>query len=178
MDTAVETVSKPPSECSDPELGDFIAFARAGGEVSQRGLGGRVRRALRLGFLRNGNCLLSIAALKPPNASYRSGVEQSSGVALPVSEYPYELGWVYTLPSARGGRYGQRISDCILAAADGHGVFATSRTDNGAMHITLERLGFLATGNPYLSRRGTHKLQLFVRARSQSAADLRPHNAG
>ncbi len=162
MTAAMNLAAKAPADCTGAEIDDFIAFVRAGEEVIGGGLETRVRRAFRLGFLRDGNCLLSIAALKHPTASHRSEIERFSGIDLPATSYPYEFGWVYTLPSARHNGYAPSISKCVLATANDQAVFATSRTDNIGMHHILEGLGFSPTGSAYPSNIGPHKIQLFV----------------
>ncbi len=163
MEHIGKPISKSPSSCTDAEIADFMAFVLAGGEVTQHGLEGRVRSAVQLGFLREGQCLVGIAALKRPNLQYRTSVASSSGADLASSRFPYELGWVFILPSARGKKYSPLISRAVLAAAGTDGVFATSRTDNPFMHGTLGKLGFSSSGDPYPSKRGNYELQLFVR---------------
>lgn len=162
--------SKSPDDCSIDEIADFIAMVLAAGEVTQNGLKDRIRSAVRLGFLREENCLAGVAALKHPALSYRSSVASSSGTPLPSARYPFELGWVYILPIARGKKYSSLISDAVLAAAGTAGVFATSRTSNFPMHRTLDRLGFVRSGKAYVSRRGSHELQLFVREHDMAAS--------
>lgn len=172
MAVAVSFTAKVPAECTDAEIGDFIAFVRAGEEVAGDDLDARVRRAFRLGFLRcEKGCLLSIAALKHPADSYRVKVARSAGIDLSASSYLYEFGWVYTLPSARKAGHAQRISTCVLATANDQAVFATSRTDNGSMQPLLEKLGFSAAGAAYPSTRGAYKLQLFVRPSADDGAN-------
>lgn len=156
-------ISKSPNSCTDAEIADFMAFVLAGGEVTQQGLERRVRSAVQLGFLREGQCLVGVAALKRPSIGYRKGVASSSGVDLASSKYPYELGWVFILPSARGKKYSPLVSGAVLAAAGTDGVFATSRVNNPSMHGTLGRLGFSSSGKPYPSKRGVYELQLFIR---------------
>ncbi|MGI0134220.1 MAG: GNAT family N-acetyltransferase, partial [Candidatus Micrarchaeaceae archaeon] len=74
-----------------------------------------------------------------------------------------ELGWVFITPDAR--RQGQSfwLAKDLLTVAGKRGVFATSRTDNVAMHKTLAKLSFSPVGHPYLSPRGGYELQLFIR---------------
>ncbi|RUL66014.1 GNAT family N-acetyltransferase [Dyella dinghuensis] len=163
MDYIGKPESKSPSNCSDAEIADFMVLVLAGGEVTQQGLENRVRSAVRLSFLREGESLVGVAALKRPNSEYRSSVASMAGFALPSSNFPYELGWVFILPSARGKKYSLLISKALLASAGTEGVFATSRADNPLMHRTLGKLGFSSSGNAYSSRRGGYKLQLFVR---------------
>ena len=47
-----ELIAKSPSDCTNIEIGAFIAFVRAGGEVSIQGLAERIRGAAALVFAR------------------------------------------------------------------------------------------------------------------------------
>jgi len=142
-------------------------MARAGGEVDGAVLEDRIRNAKHLIFLFQGSCLVGITALKNPLVSYRRSVSAKAGVKLDTSEFPYELGYVFVLPSARDARLSRPLVEAALKASNGAGVFATSRNDNVAMHRTLVRFGFAAVGHSYRSDRGNHELQLFIRAVAQ-----------
>lgn len=158
-----------PKECTSIQLADFKALLLAGGEVIQEGLEDRIRSAVQLVFLSVGCCLRGIAALKRPLQSYRRGVAAKSGIQLLEKDYPFELGWVFVMPSARGRGFSLDLASAALTAVDAHGVFATSRTDNVGMHATLARCGFLPAGKPYPSGRGRHQLRLFLRKTIESS---------
>lgn len=159
-----------PDKCSNIEIGAFIAFVRAGGEVSIQGLTERIRCAAALAFARVDGLVVGIAALKHPQDSYRHRVSTESGAALSAQEFSFELGWVYVSPKLRGKGFSLLLSQAVLAESNGAGVFATSRTDNIAMHRSLAKLGFVASGNPFVSGRGKHSLQVFVRHAAQPCA--------
>ena len=74
-----EIVTQSPDELSEKEIGDFIAFVLAGGEVISTKLEERVRKAEQLAFLRVAGCLGGIGALKKPNGKYRRRVASASG---------------------------------------------------------------------------------------------------
>jgi predicted GNAT family N-acyltransferase len=162
-----ELIVKSPGACSDVEIGAFIALVRAGGEVSIQGLVERIRGTVALVFAHLNCLLVGVAALKQPQASYRRRVSSESGAPLPVAQFPFELGWVYVSPSARRNGLSLSLSQSALASSMGAGVFATSRTDNIAMHRSLTKLGFEPAGNPFTSGRGKHTLQVFVRDAAQ-----------
>jgi GNAT superfamily N-acetyltransferase len=162
-----ELIVKSPAECTNLEIGAFIAFVRAGGEVSTQGLPERIRGAAALAFARVDGLVVGVAALKQPQASYRRRVSTESGAALSAQEFPFELGWVYVSPELRGNGFSFLLSQAALAESNAAGVFATSRTDNIAMHRSLAKLGFEVTGNPFLSGRGKHSLQVFSRHAAQ-----------
>lgn len=160
--TMPEMIVRSPSDCSNIEIGDFIAFVRAGGEVSIQGLVERIHGAVALVFARINGLVVGVAALKQPQASYRRRVSSDSGAPIPATEFPYELGWVYVSPESRRNGLSLLLSQAALAESKGAGVFATSRTDNIAMHRSLAKLGFESTGSPFMSGRGNHSLQVFV----------------
>jgi len=165
----VRLVTKQPSQCSETLILDFQVFVRAGGEVGSTALYRRIRDAKALVFLYDKGCLSGIAALKRPTASYRRKVVTKSGVSLDERMYPYELGYIFVLPSSRGKRYSHRLTEAALTAAEKHGVFATSRTDNEAMHAALKHYSFVKAGKPYSSSRRRLKLQLFIRSPTRSS---------
>ncbi len=170
MSGLVTIVVRKPGDCHDTEIGAFKALVLAGSEVSPKGLEARIHSATFLVFLTIRCCLSGVAALKRPEARYRMHVSSSSGVLLRESEFPYELGWVFVLPSARGRRLSLDLTRAALSGAGTDAVFATSRTDNVNMHATLTKFNFVPEGRPYASRRGGHKLQLFLRRPIQPSA--------
>jgi hypothetical protein len=166
MDVVVTLVTREPQECKGKELADFLALVIAGGEVAPKGLETRVRQARRLIFLYAGECLSGIAALKQPNEGYRSSVNRGAHIELKKEDYPFELGWVFVMPSARGRKYSIHLTRAAVDASAGKGIFATSRVENHAMHAALKGCGFSAAGETYASSRGVYKLQVFVRPAS------------
>lgn len=87
-----------------------------------------------------------------------------------ASEFPFELGYVFVLPSARRQGFSVELARLALSAAEGKGVFATSRTNNDKMHATLRRFGFVKSGCIYASGKGNHDLQLFLQPAAQPGA--------
>jgi hypothetical protein len=167
MSASPELLVKAPGTLSAPEFATFIALVRAGGEVIVQGLPERVLSARALVLCRVEGLLVGIGALKQPQASYQRRIGSESGFPLPAAEFPYELGWVYVSAGERGKGLSFSIAQAALSASSGAGVFATSRTDNLPMHRSLEKLGFLPSGQPFVSGRGKHSLQLFVRHAQQ-----------
>jgi predicted GNAT family N-acyltransferase len=163
MDTAVRLVTREPEDCDEKEFGDFVSLVIAGGEVAPRGLESRVRRARQLIFLYTGQCLSAVAALKQPTDGYRKSVHRAAHIELDKKTYPFELGWAFVVPSARGKKYSIALTRAAVEAAARKGIFATSRVGNHAMHAALQACGFLAIGEAYSSSRGVYKLQVFVR---------------
>jgi len=160
-------VAQQPCLFTEDELQDFMAFVRAGGEVCDAVLERNVRNAKFLVFLRQGDCSSGIAALKNPLPSYRQKISKQTGVLVGHSEFPFELGYIFVLPSARHQRISVDLTRAALSAAEGKGVFATSRTNNVYMHATLGKFGFVKSGCVYTSSKGNHDLQLFLRPAAQ-----------
>jgi GNAT superfamily N-acetyltransferase len=163
MNGPVHIVVKKPSDCSEAELDDFVALVLAGGEVTSSGLKALVKAATFLLFLVPNQCLCGIAAVKRPRLSYRKSVTQKAALSLDEPEFPYELGWVFVMPSARGNGYSRELVERALTAVGDAGVFATSRSDNSFMHQSLEGAGFVRDGRLYASTRGKYRLQVFTR---------------
>lgn len=156
-------VTKQPRYFTEAELQDFMALVRAGGEVGEAVLENNVRNAKCLVFLRQGGCLSGVAALKNPLPSYRQKVGKKTGVFVGASEFSFELGYIFVLPSARRQGFSIELTSAALLAAEGKGVFATSHTNNVSMHATLGKFCFVKSGSVYASSKGNHDLQLFLR---------------
>jgi hypothetical protein len=163
LDSMYTVDARPPETFRPTEVDDFVALVLAGGEVSAHGLRERVVNAKCISLLRRGECLVGVAGLKNPELSYRERIQRSSEVSLSESAFPFEIGWVFILPSARGE--GQCLPLCrpVVAAAGGSGVFATSRETNTAMHATLDRLGFRRVGASWASKQNDDGLLLFIK---------------
>jgi GNAT superfamily N-acetyltransferase len=168
MYSPIQIVARHPNDCSPSELHDFMALVLAGGEVSKEGLEDRVRSAASLVFLGLGCCLSGVAALKSPEPHYRKEVSRKSGFELTEADFPYELGWVFVMPHARGRGFSADLTRMALSCALEVGVFATSRVDNAAMHATLAKSRFVQVGLTWPSTRGDYNLKLFMRKAPQS----------
>jgi predicted GNAT family N-acyltransferase len=158
---------KKPIECSEAELQDFAAFVQAGGEVTPVGLEDRIKKAEKLIFLVQDDCLKGIAAIKNPERNYKENIFRKAQATIEAKLFPFELGWVFVLPSSRGAKFSHKLVEAALSATNGQAVFATSRTDNAPMHKALKKNGFSCHGNTYGSDRGQQQLTLFVRSADQ-----------
>ena len=163
-------VTKTPSECLASELQDFAALVLAGGEVTADGLEARIKNAEALLFLQHDGCLKGIAAVKNPENSYKEGVFKKADAIEKAGQFPFELGWVFVLPSSRGAGFSHKLVEAALAVTQGRAIFSTSRTDNTPMHKVLEKHGFSCHGKAYASTRGNQQLVLFVRNAAQQGA--------
>lgn len=178
MATKVETVTRKPRDCSEPEIKDFVSLVLAGGEVTAVGLEDRVRRAELLVFLQHDGCLKGIAAVKNPVTHYANEVFRKAQVPNRRSAYQFELGWVFVMPSSRGAGFSHQLVATALSSIAGQGIFATSNADNVAMHRALGAHGFLHIGVTFASNRGNHQLVLFVDNVAQPGAPEDAAQAG
>ena len=167
MSTDQTLVAQPPQAFAESEIQDFMAMVQAGGEVRNASLEENVRNAECLVVVRQGSCLVGVAALKNPKASYRQTINEKAKAAVDAQEFPFELGYIFVLPSARRQGLAVKLCHAALAPADGKGVFATARTNNDGMSAILLQFGFLKTGRHYSSALHSRQLQLFVRPAAQ-----------
>jgi GNAT superfamily N-acetyltransferase len=156
-------IAEPPEAFSEATIKAFIALVREGEEVSEIVLETNVRTAKCLAIANAGSALVGVAALKNPQPSYRKVLLEKTDVILDVSTFPFEFGYLFVLPEARNQGTAMRLSEAVVSAASGKGVFATVRANNAGMHVILSKLGFAKAGDSYESMRGRYQLQLFVR---------------
>ncbi len=156
----VETLD--PAGCTGEQITAFCTLVRLGCEVASAGLGDRVRQAVRLVFLYDEGKLAGVAAIKRPHHSYRQRVFKSAAVELARGSYSLELGWVFVDENHRRRGHSTRLVEAAMASVSVADVFATSRSNNVAMHKSLERHGFKRSGNDYPSTRKKGTLRLFT----------------
>ena len=156
-----ECVTLVPDDCSEAELDEFETLAISAGKVTPIRLRELIRLARLLAFLREGDMLIGVAGLKRPRDSYRERVAARSGVPLPVSAYPYELGWVSVLPAEIGGK-SKLLCEPLLASTPGEGVFSTTGVGNDKMRSRLAKMGFKEAGQSWKSAGNEETLSLFV----------------
>lgn len=154
-------ICKSPTEYSADQLSVFEELVLESGEVSPVGLTGRIANAHRLIFCHDGRRTVGIAGVKRPTDRHRKHVSEGSGIELPEAEWPYELGWTYVPPWARGAGISKSLVEMAVRGLDAS-LFATSHTENSRMHATLKRHGFVEAGTPYPSDRPKIEIQLFL----------------
>jgi predicted GNAT family N-acyltransferase len=159
---AVKLSRRTPSECTAQEIESFSDLVRKA--FGSRDRAKEIERARSLIFLREGEEIVGVAALKVPTRRRARAVFLSAGVSLASPAVPYELGWVVVDERNRERRHSRVLVESTLQAAGDADVFATSHDTNTPMHRTLQRYGFRQAGGPYYSRRHRKRLVLFVRA--------------
>ena len=171
-----------PGQCTKDEIRAFRRLVLLGGEVASAGLEGLVRQARRLVVRYEGQDLAGVAGLKRPRSQYRQQVFQRAGVTLPGGTYPLELGWVYVAETFRRKGYSYRLVEAAMSGVNPEEVFATSETNNSAIHKALERHGLRRAGKDYPSNRGNRRINLFLgqvdhqSQRTMLASDASPPN--
>ena len=152
-----------PDEASEEQKAAFMALVRDAGEVAD-GLKARLARAAKLALLSTRDELAGTAAIKHPSASYRRKVFKNAKVD-GADNFLHELGWVVIAKRWRGQHLTGTIVDAALRAIPGAAVFATTRSNNAAMHHVLEKRGFVRAGISYPSeQRPEQHIVLYVRA--------------
>ncbi|MFZ5619324.1 MAG: hypothetical protein ACOZAA_18585 [Pseudomonadota bacterium] len=155
-------VAHKPAELTDAERASFIELVRAGGEVGGQVLEKNIANAEALVLLWKEGQIRGIAAVKRPLPSYRKRIGRSANAELSDADFPYELGYIFIVPEARG----QKLSGPLIAKAleivSGSGVFATARIDNHVMRASLLKAGFGPAGKPYRGR-SSRTLQIFTK---------------
>jgi GNAT superfamily N-acetyltransferase len=139
----------------------FTRLVQQGGEVDDIVVARNTDAARQLVFLRRGETLIGIAALKLPQVSYRKRISDLAGVNIPAETFPSELGYVFVIPTEQKRGFSRILVKAVIEGSSNEGIYATSRADNVAMHRTLERFEFRAAGKPYPGR--DQAIQLFVR---------------
>ena len=157
----------PPGECTLDQLNAFAALVLAGGQVRASGLPERICRAGWLGLHYEDATLAAVAALKHPAEGYRDKVFRRAQTTLPATTFVTELGWVVTRPEFRGRGLARHLLGLLLGRADADNLFATTRADNRPMQRLLKSTGFQRAGRAFVGTEKSHRLQLWVRSRTQ-----------
>jgi len=158
-----------PSDCLDSDIYAFICLVEEGGEVDNKGLSGRVRRAVALGFFRVDNEIVSVAAIKSPNHTRKRRVFESAGSRENPDHFNIELGWIVTKEKHRSKGLASTLVSELLKNVS-RPVFATTREDNKASLHILEKYGFKRSGHVYPGRRCP--MALYLRNMKTPASDL------
>jgi RimJ/RimL family protein N-acetyltransferase len=133
---------------SKQELDQYETLVLKGGEVDAQGLRERIERASFLGSVSDGSRMVAVGAVKRPTQNHVREIGDKSGFNL--EPYRGELGYLYVEPEYRKRHLCYRIIEGLLDSyADP--VFATTRTDNTAIHRVLGKSGFVRHGSDWRS---------------------------
>ncbi|MDQ7994976.1 MAG: GNAT family N-acetyltransferase [Luteibacter sp.] len=162
MPEQIDIRAKAPNDFTDAELSIFRELVVEAGEVVGAALKTNIANARNVVLLEKDGATLGVAALKRPQENYREKIGKNASFSLPISTYPYELGYVFIKPILQGLGLSHRLVSIALEHSDGSSVFATVRTDNAAMRAVLRSAGFVSVGEPYLGLSG-RQIGLLVR---------------
>lgn len=158
----MEIIVKPPSECLDEEINEFVRLVNEGGEVDPSGLEERVRRAKKLFFLKDPS-LVAVSAIKRFYQQYKNSIFEKAGCSNIASSYQLEIGWMYVRPASRGKGFGRKLLEAMINQLGGGSCYTTARSDNRIMHHMLTSHGFDRVGMEYPSNQSDHKIILYIR---------------
>lgn len=152
-----------PNKFSKDDITQIVDLILSGNEVGSNQVISNIKNAAIIVTIKDDTELKGIATLKNPLSTYRKHISDKSGFDVSLTKFPYELGYIVIIPSARGTGLSRILVDAAVNAANGKGIFATARTNNTRMISTLQKFGFKPVGNSYLGRDGVNKIQIFVR---------------
>lgn len=168
MNAITNIMVKKPSECSKSEFDSFQALVKKGGEVTDKGLCCRIKKAKWLFFLfEKDKTLAGVAALKEPNIHYTRKIFKKAESQVDPQEFTLEAGWIYVEKKFRGRKYSRLLLGEVLKLAGGKRLYATTRENNKAMQKTNLRYGLQQSGQPYKSEEGDYNLILYTRRSPQ-----------
>lgn len=145
----IDLVAASPADFTFYERRRFEELVVQAGEVADAALTTNTINARVLVMMKHHGMVRGVSALKRPQESYRKKIVEQTEIELPTSDYPYELGYIFIKPELQGLGLSHRLVSEALAYSDNEGVFATVRTDNGAMRTALYRAGFVDAGKTY-----------------------------
>ncbi|HEK20310.1 MAG TPA: GNAT family N-acetyltransferase [Bacteroidetes bacterium] len=149
-------------QLTQDEIGQITRMLSDGGEVNVQTLTERLKAIKKLAFFENNGHVIAIAAVKKPLANYRNGVFAKAQLPGDAQDFDYELGYLYTLPRARGKKLSSKLTAALLREFDGEKIYATTRMSNIGVHFLLEKMSFECKGNPYLNASGNDNLLLYT----------------
>jgi RimJ/RimL family protein N-acetyltransferase len=155
-------ILKSPAACSKEELSCFLAMVAGAGEVNKEGLQNRIGGAEALAFLKRGEEIIGVGALKRPNLTYKARVFKKANAKSLAGEFGLELGWLVIGKAHRGNKHSQIIVQALLAHSKNKKLYATSASTNEPMHKTLIKYKFQQEGVAWPSDDRETSLLLFV----------------
>lgn len=144
----MKTLIKTPDECTLSELDEFERMASESGQVDLPGLRIMIERAKKLIFIIEEDTCIGIAGIKNPREAYKNRVFNAAGVGDRMSDYPYEVGYIFT--KVRGKGVGRLLMEATIKAVPNAITFATTQASNNAMQYLLPKFGFAKLGDSYL----------------------------
>lgn len=155
-------IIKKPSDCTKKELNEFEDLLIEAGEVEPKGAHERIQIADKLVLISKKECV-AIGAIKKPGKAYRDKIFKKSGSSENKNIFNKELGWFYVKPPERGNGIGEKLIKACLEEIGKEACYATTRSNNEAMHYLLNKYSFEQTGKEYNSDRGDYQLKIYIK---------------
>lgn len=143
----METHFHPPSQLSQNQLHQIHQLLLDGGQVSPENLPQKIQNCLLIAFIEHDNQIISLAAIKQPNAEYRDYVKQKAQIPDAHQIPKLELGYAYTRPEHRGKGLNRQLTTQLLTQIDDQKIFAT--TGHECLKQALKKAGFKQIGKSY-----------------------------
>ncbi|MFD0764471.1 GNAT family N-acetyltransferase [Mucilaginibacter lutimaris] len=165
----LEPIIKKPDELTPEKLQQIKHFLVAGGEVSTTNIEERIAASHFIAFFQTDGLIISTASIKKPVKSYRAKVFSKAKTDMDHTGFTYELGYLYTLPRARGKNLSNRLISALLKNLDGEKIFSTTRMNNMQVNLMMKKMGFARIGEPYWNTKRSDYLLLYITTVSATA---------
>lgn len=154
-----------PGNIPERGMADIVRLVREGGEVDPHDLGRKLADCQAIATLQRGGPILATCAVKAARPGRNSAVSKWSGY--PLGPDWNEFGYAAVASAEREAGKGRAVCKALLTEWQNSSLYATVRTDNGAMKHILELNHFQEVGAPRKSQRQEGKLlSLWVRERA------------
>ncbi|MBL4904467.1 MAG: hypothetical protein JKZ00_00190, partial [Flavobacteriaceae bacterium] len=139
---------------------DFYKLVRSGGQVNEKTLINRLKKAklLAFGYADDGN-LIAVTSIKVPNNKYKNDVFINGSIKESTENYSYELGYAVTHKEHRGKGYNFKLNKELISKVNDGNIYAT--TGNPFMVKLLKKLNFKPIGQEY-DGKYNEKLQIYA----------------
>ena len=155
-----------PTHITDQELEGMKDFLVEGGEIQQKGLMIRIKKAHLVAIVRIGGSIAAMGAIKNPDLNYRDGAAKESSFP-DLRNYGRELGWIRVHPRLEGIGLGRLVTR-LLVRDYPDPLWATTKVSNFAMHHILCEEKFMRAGKSYPSDRRQTEILVWIREAATS----------
>lgn len=159
---SLEPIVKAPQYLTEDESKQIKAMIIAGGEVNAANIDERLAAAHKVAFFETEGLILATASIKKPLISYRDKVFKKAKVPEQSVDFEYELGYLYTLPGARGKNLSNRLISTLLIPLDQQVVFSTTHAGNINGYSLMRTMGFSRIGEYFPNANRTDQLALYI----------------
>jgi GNAT superfamily N-acetyltransferase len=150
----VNIYTRTSSQATEKEKDTFVKLVKSRGAVNEEYVrNGVEREGTVMVFLKLGEEVVGVAALKVPSDEYRSGLglKTKSGHPVLKEKFPYELGYVAVSEKHEGKGWGRLLAQVVVRLAEGDDLFATTSNPTMLLYV-LPHLGFKWVGNTWESK--------------------------